>query len=199
MRCNKDVMMQELKEIIEIRDHLLIAIDGLGGSGKSTVSECIKELNPRIEIIRMDDFYLPSKMRPKVDLKEMPDGGNFDISRLFDQVIVPYINDEAIIYQKYDWIKDRLCQSVEIDRGKLLVIEGVYSLHESIRSYFDIKIWIECNRDLRLHRGLARDGKSAYYNWVGEWMPLEDKYVTNQYPDRIAQYIICTDLTNENK
>lgn len=197
MRRDVSEMMQELKEILESSSRLLIAIDGLGGSGKSTFSECIRELNSRIEVIRMDDFYLPSNLRPQMNLEEVPDGGNFDIDRLIDQVLEPYNNNEPIQYQKYDWIEDKLGQLVEINKGKLLVIEGVYSLHKSLRSYFGIKIWVECNRDLRLHRGLVRDGEGAYENWVGEWMPLEEKYVKNQNPNKVAQYTIYTDTTSE--
>lgn len=197
MRRDVGEMIKELKEIVDGRNRLLIAIDGLGGSGKSTFSQCIRELDSRIEVIQMDDFYLQSNLRPKMNLEDVPDGGNFDIDRLIDQVIKPYNNDKPIRYQKYDWIEDKLGELVEIDKGKILVIEGVYSLHKSLRSYFDIKIWVECNRDLRLHRGLVRDGESAYDNWVGEWMPLEDKYVKNQKPNKVAQYIIYTDTTNE--
>lgn len=71
----------------------------------------------------------------------------------------------------------------------LIIIEGVYSLSDRVYSKYDVKIFVECNRRLRLKRGLERDGENAHGFWE-QWMIGEDKYVEEQKPQERADFII---------
>ncbi len=189
MKVSIEEVFNELDSTIKKNNKLIIGVDGLGGSGKSTIAEKIKKLNTnKIHIVHTDDFYLPTDSRNKID-----NCVGFDLNRILNEVIYPYLNNEDIIYKKYDWIEDSLGKEIKVVKNKIILLEGVYSLHNTLNSYIDIKVWVECKRDIRLHRGLTRDGESAYDNWVNVWMPIEDDYVENQKPDLTAKYIIYSD------
>lgn len=93
----------------------------------------------------------------------------------------------------YNWLKDILEEWDEVKPGNLLIIEGVYSLHIILNKYYDVKIWVECNAELRLKRGLERDGKDAEDLWTKEWMPLENQYIIQQNSVQYADYIVYSD------
>ena len=70
------------------------------------------------------------------------------------------------------------------------MIEGVYALHVKLRDAYGYKIWVEAPYELRLQRGLERDGEEARDWWVNEWMPKEDEYKESQKPYEIADIVI---------
>ena len=72
----------------------------------------------------------------------------------------------------------------------VVLLEGVYSTSELLRLYCDYTIWIECPYDVRLRRGLERDGESMRATWVDHWMPAEDRYVEAEHPEAKADLVI---------
>ncbi|MFA6076379.1 MAG: AAA family ATPase [Negativicutes bacterium] len=169
---------------------LCLAIDGCGGSGKTTLADQIATLDLRVKVIHVDDLYLPSQERKNRVAAEIAVGGNYDLDKLFYEVIHPYRHGLPVRYQKYDWQTDRLGNWDEVAAGQILVVEGVYSLHCKLRDSFDFKIWVDCPRDERLRRGIERDGAGLRDFWEKEWMPLEDEYLRQMQPWKCADYII---------
>jgi len=80
----------------------IIAIDGLGGSGKSTLAKELLEYLPNSFIVHMDDFYKPKELRKK-SYSSTEIGGYFDWQRLEKQILIPFIENRDIKYQKYNW------------------------------------------------------------------------------------------------
>ena len=56
--------------------------------------------------------------------------------------------------------------------------------------YASVSIWVETRRDLRLARGIDRDGEAARSRWTDEWMPAEDAYVSAMGPRRAAMLVV---------
>lgn len=160
---------------------ILIGIDGCGGAGKSTLAQAFKEVNPeKVTVIHMDDFYKSSLLRESV--KESDIGGNWDCERVKNQVLIPLKQNQNTEYQRYDWNEDALAEWHNVPVGGLVVIEGCYSLIQELESYYDFKIWIESPKDLRLSRGIERDGEEKRHLWEDLWMPAEELYIKSQKP-----------------
>lgn len=176
----KDIYVK-LMNSKEVNKTILIGIDGCGGAGKSTLAQAFKEVNPeKVTVIHMDDFYKPSILRASV--KESDIGGNWDYNRVKNQVLIPLNQSQITEYQRYDWDEDALSEWHDIPIGGLVVIEGCYSLIQELESYYDFKIWIESPRDLRLSRGIERDGEEKRHLWEELWMPAEEFYIKSQKP-----------------
>ena len=164
-----------------------IGIDGPGASGKSTLAAGLTEALPRAVLVEGDDFY-----RPEADAgrSETEVGGLFDLSRLASQVLIPHTQGEKIRYQRFNWDTGVLRGWVSRPGGTPLIVDGVYSTHEMLRDFYDLRIWVSAPRAVRLARGLQRDGEEANSKWVDVWMPAEDRYVADQVPQDHAHLVL---------
>jgi uridine kinase len=75
------------------KNPLLIGIDGKGGSGKSTLAARLAETYEDLQIVEVDDFYLPESMRGEEAI-----GSNFDWRRLREQVLEPLFHARVTEY-----------------------------------------------------------------------------------------------------
>jgi len=78
----------------------------------------------------------------------------------------------------------------EVRPEGVVVIEGVCALHRRFRDAYDLKVWVDAPREVRLARGVARDGEAARSTWEDVWMPMEDAYVERDDPVSAADLII---------
>ena len=72
----------------------------------------------------------------------------------------------------------------------MIVIEGVCALHRSLRDAYAVRVWVEAPYELRLARGVERDGEAARSIWVDVWMPSEERYVAEDDPVSCAHLVV---------
>lgn len=179
----------ELIGLKSLKKTLLIGIDGGGGAGKSTLARRIEGLNPTIiTVVHMDDFYKPSADRKGVSIDKI--AGYFDWKRVEQQVLIPLSLHNSTSYQRYDWDKDQLAEWHSIEAGNIIIIEGCYSLLKEIRHYYGLKIWVDSPKNVRLSRGIERDGEEKRYLWEDIWMPGEEHYKRIQNPIDASDIVI---------
>jgi uridine kinase len=158
------------------RKTVLIAVDGFGGSGKTTIAQW---LAGRLGGTRVcsDDFARPGVL-------------GWEWRRFEEQVLSPLLEDRIALYQRYDWDEDRLAEWHEIEPGGLVIAEGVSISRKELGDPWDLKIWVEAPYELRLARGVERDGEAMRDTWVNFWMPQEERYVEEQRPHERADYVV---------
>ena len=181
-----------LKMLQHQKTHLLVAIDGLGGAGKSTLARLLKEQLKTLEwivaVVKHDDFYLASHQRKNQQAKVI--GRDFEWERLRDQVLTPIREGRSAHYQRYDWETDVLAEWRAISAPDVVLVEGVYTMRRELAHLYDLKIWVECPRAIRLARGIARDGEKSRTIWEQDWMPKEDNYVKIHLPRENADLLM---------
>lgn len=187
-----------LEKKLKEKGIMLIAIDGPGGSGKSFFTDNLRKYFSNCQIIHFDDFYHEKNSshhnKPKI-------GSSFDWKRLEKEVLTPLKKGSIAYYQKYDWIKDEVGGKHEVRPEGIILIEGIYSYRKEIRHYYDLSIWIEVDYELRLNRGIERDGEDMKHRWTDEWMPKESEYIKSEFhsPREKADIVICGKASNLDK
>jgi uridine kinase len=157
----------------------ITAVDGPGGAGKSTLAAALAaELDA--QLVHTDDFA--SWEEP---LDWWP--------RLVAEVLEPLTRGEAARFVPTCWGGDtKQKPMVEVLPGGDVIVEGVSASREAFRPYLAFAIWIETPRELRLQRGLERDGEAARPNWE-RWMAVEDSYVEREHPSEHADIVVRGD------
>jgi len=173
MKRNLHQLVAYFNDSSQNQDRFFIAIDGPGGSGKSFFTEKLCGILKDFDIVHLDDFYLPT-YKPDII------GSNFDWQRLMNQVLFPFMKNSACKYQINNWTTNKLDNWKEIIGKKYLLIEGVTSGRLELRKYLNFIIFIETPPEIRLKRGVQRDGESYRNKWLNEWMPAESKYFDSE-------------------
>lgn len=128
----------------------VIAIDGFGGAGKSTLARDLQaELNSAT-IVEVDDFYI-------FGMKSDANKSNFDRKRLVAQVLEPLKQGKPAAYQKSIDINNPLSEYFDVPQVEYLILEGVSSFHPDIAEYVDFKIWLDVSADEAKKRMKNRD------------------------------------------
>ena len=156
---------------------LFVGIDGAGGSGKSTLAERLAESLAESTVVHIDDFA------------DWSDDSNWQLSTFADRVLEPLKAGITAKYQRYDWPTDTFGDWFEIAPGKMAIVEGVTALRPDLREYWAVSVWVDCPREVRLERGVARDGEEMRSKWTDSWMPGEDEYFERDRPREHALFI----------
>jgi uridine kinase len=113
-------------------------------------------------------------------------GSQFELARLHDEVVAPLLNGANGRYREWDWDAGSLGRLRVVEPAGILVIEGVCALHRMFRDHENVRVWVDAPADVRLERGVARDGEAMRARWTGVWMPGEDAYVAADQPKQCA-------------
>jgi uridine kinase len=154
----------------------IIAVDGAGGAGKSTFARHLAEALGNCATVHTDDFA--SRDNP---IDWWPE--------LIESVLVPISRGQSARFTPTQWTLSATPEAVEIAPAEYLVLEGVSASRQAFRPYLTYAIWIETSAEVRLRRGLERDGKDARTQWEA-WMAEEDAYREGERPDLAADLVV---------
>ena len=151
---------------------MLVGIGGHGAAGKTTLAHSV----PDAQVVGTDEFW---------------DGEEFELSRLRAEVLDRILRGNPAEYRAYSWeLQAPVAEPRRVLPQGVIVVEGVCALHRLFREAYDLRIWVDAPRELRLARGVARDGEEARRVWKNEWMPSEDRYVRRDDPISAAHLIV---------
>lgn len=152
---------------------IIVAIDGRCGGGKSTLGAMLTEQFD-CNIFHMDDFFLPFEMKTSKRLAEA--GGNVHYERFEEEILKPLQNHNSVVYRQYLCNKGDFGQPIKVEPKHLTIVEGSYSLHPTLRNYYDYKIFITVNPKVQYERILKRNGKEKLQDFLNKWIPMEEHY-----------------------
>jgi uridine kinase len=155
----------------------IVAVDGPGGAGKSTLAA---SLAGRLdaETVHTDDFA----------------GWDDPIGwwpRLLEEVLEPLAAGRQASFMPTNW-DGRSRTRIAVEPREFVILEGVTSSRAAFRPFLAYSIWIETPRDVRLTRGLARDGQAMRRQWES-WMAAEDRYIEEERPAQHADLVLPGD------
>ena len=162
-----DTLLQSDKKMI------LMVIEGMCGSGKSTLGEAlIKKYD--CNLFHMDDFFLQPYPRTPERLAEI--GGNVDYERFAKEVLKPLQDGETFAYGVFDCSRQEIGYKVQVPYKRLNIVEGAYSTHPYLADRYDLAIFLEIDEELQHKRLLKRNGPERLKRFIAEWIPKELAY-----------------------
>jgi uridine kinase len=139
----------------------LVTVDGPAGSGKTTFAgRLAAALGPDARVVHMDDLYAGWTLTGAA-------------ARLAAGVLGPLAAGRPGAYRRYDWAAERFGpEPVVVPPCPVLIVEGCGSSPRALDRWTTQRIWVEAPPEVRLSRGLARDGAALADHWR-RWQPLE--------------------------
>lgn len=160
----------------EIRDLLLrlpgdppiVAIDGRGSSGKSTLARRLCRITPGSAVVHTDDIAWAHAVLDWTDL-------------LIDGIIRPVRAGAKVSYRPPKWDERGRAGAITVPVGlSLLLVEGVGSGRRSLAGHLDGVIWVETPLEVTARRTAVRvaAGETTEADcaaWMAEELPFVER------------------------
>ena len=183
-------IIKTVQDALNSSRRVVLAIDGMAASGKSTAAKYLSELFDA-PVIHTDHFFLPSEMRTKSRLDEP--GGNLHRERFFTEVIEKLGTKSDFEYRAFDCSKDALGEAVRIPFSEVVIVEGSYALHPYFGNYATVKVCMTTDAETQSNRILKRNGALIHERFVNEWIPLENRYFKHFSINENCDITVTTD------
>ncbi len=175
----------QIKKWYQPHRTLIVGMDGLGGAGKSTLSESLRQMlieeHYNITVFHIDDFIHPRAIRYDDNYAawECYYYHQWRYDYLIEEIIKPirwgnHLKKEIELYDK-DSDTYHLHQ-IDLSIGSIIIIEGVFLQREELKGVFDDMIYIDVPEEIRWNRVLARDG------YIGDAHQIQEKYENRYFP-----------------
>ena len=158
----------------------LVCVDGRAGSGKTTLGRAMLRAAAALgsaRLLHMDDMY---------------EGwtGLGDVSARVERDLVrPLSGGRVGRYQRYDWHRAEFAEWHTVEPVDVLVLEGVGSGASAYRKHVTTLVWVDAPVDLRVRRGVARDGTAVLPKWLA-WMESEDELFAREQTELRADVVV---------
>jgi uridine kinase len=149
---------------------LVLAIDGHGAAGKSTIAEVVAEATGAA-VVHTDDFF---RAPPRPLPARQPLEGYYDWRRLRAQALEPLRARRGAVFRRFDWARGSgLDGTVTVEPSDLILVDGVFSAAPELSDLVDRSVFVdtpEQERLRRLHRRVTPE------EWDAEWLVAERAY-----------------------
>lgn len=181
---------------------ILIGITGESASGKSTIcqeiSNFISRFNQPVAIVKTDNYFndISELIKKYGSFDALRDNGydidapqNFQLDILrADLEAISRGEDIDIPRYLLNGTGISVPKSMHIESNKIIIVEGVATMYESIQDVFDIKIFVETDEEIRKERFISRAVNARNQdpeNALKHWEYIQDagkKYITPSRP-----------------
>lgn len=171
----KDEAVALIAARLEKKERLVVALDGMSCSGKSTFAKALAEKFSG-SVVHMDDFFLP-RDRFTEERKALP-GGNMDRARFETEVLEPLAKGADFAYGPFSCEQQALLPEKVPVTGRLIIVEGAYALLPDWGKYYDLAFFLQVSVEEQQGRLLLRNGARGMVPFLQRWIPREESYFT---------------------
>lgn len=184
-------IIEHIHQLSENEEHIIIAIDGKSASGKTTFAKTLGIVFDA-NVIHMDDFYLPKDHQKP---EQNPSHMNIESVK---EVLKQISNKEQISYQKFDCKVQELTEHIKIKNKKITIVEGAYSMHPELESFYSLKIFAHVSKTKQVMRIIKRNGFKRMIKFMTSWIPRENRYFKKYKITKSADYKVkCNSLDKD--
>ncbi|GAA3463203.1 uridine kinase [Saccharothrix longispora] len=158
----------------------VVAVDGRGGAGKSTLVERLRASVAASGVVRTDDVAWNHACFDWADL-------------LVDNVLRPLRRGEAVEFRPPAWVGHHRPGAIRVPAGVDVVwVEGTGVIREDLAPWIDASIWVQGDLDEQERRLAARDGDSvAQRRHVAGWLAEELPFMLREQLWRKATVVVA--------
>ena len=169
MKNKTEITVEKIKEILNRKNSLWVAVDGNSASGKTTFAN---ELSGFFDcnVFHIDDFYLPR------NLQTNEIAGNIDRQRFLKEVLLPLNKGESSFFRKFDCKTQSCGEEQIIGLKKVNIVEGSYSCHPDFFEFYDMSIFLTASPAVQKERIIKRNGEDGFKVFEQKWIPAEEEY-----------------------
>lgn len=157
----------------------LVCVDGPAGSGKTTVAAALAEVVPGAQVVHCDELLEGWRGLP-------------GLAATVEALLTPLASGEQSGWRRWDWHADGWAETRPVVPGGLLVLEGVGCWSAAIAPLVGVLVWVEAGSQLRLARGIERDGEQMRAHWE-QWRRDEDALFARLRTRDHADLVVSTD------
>ena len=175
---NYQELLSNLRKI-ETTSPRVFAIDGVAGSGKTTLASQLQLDLPGSQVVHMDDLYSGWKDPLSQDL----------IRRVCDEILNPFLKGNEVIYRKFNWHQGVFDETIRIAPTQTFLLEGVGAGQSAFRKTLSRIIWVEIDPESGFKRVIARDGEKVKTEMLN-FLKDQNKHFSAELTDKAADYTI---------
>ncbi|MBR3159132.1 MAG: uridine kinase [Atopobiaceae bacterium] len=186
-------------------DIMVIGIAGGSGSGKTTITnQIVEQLGADVTVITHDNYY---RAHHEMTYDERcllnydhPDSYE---TELLTEHLAALRRGESVEIPTYDFsIHDRTDETITVRPSSVIIVEGILLFfHPELRDLMDIKVFVDCDADVRILRRIMRDVRergrtleSVINQYLATVKPMHEAFV--EPSKRFADIIIPTSERN---
>ena len=149
----------------------IVAVDGRGGAGKSTLVDLLQAQVPRSAVVHTDDVAWHHSFFDWADL-------------LAESVLLPLRRGLAVDHRPAAWEQRGRAGSIVVPAGLDTVwIEGTGVLRTQLRPLLDAAVWLQVDRDEAQRRLHTRDGTTPdQLQLIADWEREEHPFLLSERP-----------------
>jgi uridine kinase len=156
---------------------LVLALDGHGAAGKSTLAGTVAGA-AGAALVHTDDFFRPARAVARGDAgcaSGVPAlASYYDWRRIRGQALEPLRAGRRARFRRFDWERGSgLDGAVTVDARPLVLLEGVFSAAPELADLVDRSVLVDTPRPVRLRRLRARVTPEE---WDDDWLAAEQAY-----------------------
>lgn len=198
---------------------ILICIAGGSASGKTTlVNEIAQAFKGRdVVVIKHDDYYRDqSRLTPEERKLTNYDHPKSLENELLINHLKMLLNNQSINKPIYDFVSQtRSLETEVVHPGKVIILDGILVLEDPrIRELASIKVYVECDEDIRLIRRIRRDMvergrtfdniikqylttvKPMYHSFVSPSKRYADIIIPNDFSHNVATDLLIEKISS---
>ena len=177
-------------------ERVVVGIDGLSRSGKTTFVELVKEYlnqeNIQVHIFHLDDYIVEKKRRYHTGNEEWYEYYHlqWDVRWVKENLLNNLKGAKELNLHTYDADTDTLLEHcISLPETGFIILEGVFLQRKEWRDYFDFMIYLDCPREKRFARE-SKETQQKLNKFLNRYWKAENYYLETILPKQHADFIL---------
>ncbi|MCS7464102.1 kinase [Paenibacillus doosanensis] len=196
MRIHIETLMKYVVSHMREGERLILGIDGLSRSGKTTLAcgleQELRQSGIATCVLHMDDYIVERAKRYNTDCEPWEEYYRlqWDVIGLEERLFRRLKGTGILELMRYDAEKDsHEIQRAAVSEACVVIIEGVFLQRKEWRKYLDVVAYVDSSRTTRFLREseITRRKKDVFVN---RYWKAEDYYITTVAPARLAELVL---------